>query len=497
MTKKSLDQLPEVFVSDKTITHLVHRELGRGRLRKLASRLYTKNLTDSPVALIKRHLWLLVGSYFPNGLISDRTALENAPASDGSIFLISSKKRSVTLPGITICPRQGCAPLESDKPFINGLRLSSTARAFLENMVPSRATKGKCPRTLSRKEIEIRLEKLLQQGGEEALKRLRDEMREISPKLKREREFSRLDSLIGTLLGTQEVDLESDLARSRKKGIPYDSKRLDYFSLLFTELKQYSPLLRPEQPVGREICAFYEAYFSNFIEGTEFAVDEAKEIIFEGKIPRDRPQDAHDIIGTFRLVSDETEMHKTPSTFDQLLTLLKSRHATIMGQRPNKHPGQLKTQENRAGTTVFVSPDLVLGTLKKGYEFYQALDEPFQRAVYIMYLISEVHPFTDGNGRLGRVMMNAELVAAGETRLIIPTIFRNNYMVALKAIAQANRASPLIRTLDFSQKYTHSIDWSSLESAQKYLETTNAFFDPNDADLRGIRLILPPPEGIS
>ncbi|GAI76162.1 unnamed protein product, partial [marine sediment metagenome] len=28
----------------------------------------------------------------------------------------------------------------------------------------------------------------------------------------------------------------------------------------------------------------------------------------------------------------------------------------------------------------------------------------------IMFVISEIHPFLDGNGRIARVMMNAELV---------------------------------------------------------------------------------------
>ena len=32
----------------------------------------------------------------------------------------------------------------------------------------------------------------------------------------------------------------------------------------------------------------------------------------------------------------------------------------------------------------------------------------------MMFLVSEVHPFADGNGRAARIMMNAELVAAGE-----------------------------------------------------------------------------------
>jgi Fic family protein len=38
-----------------------------------------------------------------------------------------------------------------------------------------------------------------------------------------------------------------------------------------------------------------------------------------------------------------------------------------------------------------------------------------------MFLISEVHPFDDGNGRVARAFMNAELVAAGHCRILIPS----------------------------------------------------------------------------
>ena len=31
----------------------------------------------------------------------------------------------------------------------------------------------------------------------------------------------------------------------------------------------------------------------------------------------------------------------------------------------------------------------------------------------MMFMMSEVHPFDDGNGRLARLMMNTELVSAG------------------------------------------------------------------------------------
>jgi Fic family protein len=101
----------------------------------------------------------------------------------------------------------------------------------------------------------------------------------------------------------------------------------------------------------------------------------------------------------------------------------------------------------------------------------------------MMFLVAEVHPFVDGNGRCGRLMMNAELIAAGQARIIIPTIFRNNYLSALKALTHNGQAEPLIRTLDFAQKYTSRIDWSNYKRAHKMLTKTHAFDDLHQADV--------------
>ena len=69
--------------------------------------------------------------------------------------------------------------------------------------------------------------------------------------------------------------------------------------------------------------AFFEAYFSNFIEGTEFTLQEAEEIVFDGVIPRQRPQDAHDILGTYRIVADPIQRARVPGSADELVKLLR------------------------------------------------------------------------------------------------------------------------------------------------------------------------------
>jgi Fic family protein len=197
------------------------------------------------------------------------------------------------------------------------------------------------------------------------------------------------------------------------------------------------------------------------------------------------------VLGTWRLVSDDQEMRRLPATGAQLLDLLRQRHAAIMDRRPDKGPGLFKAGGNRVGTTVFVAPDLVEGTLEQGFALARSLESALQRAIFMMFLITEVHPFADGNGRTARIMMNAELVAADEQRIIIPTVYRNNYLAALRAMTQGSAPTPLIRTLDYAQRWTHAIRWGTVRESQLAMEACNAFYDPNRADQDGVRLKMP------
>lgn len=497
MPKNPLDGLPEVFVSNATIATAVSRAVAQGRIRQIGTKLYTFNLGDTPEQIVRRSLWQLVASYVPGALIADRTAIENRPAVDGSIFVISDRKRDIVLPGITIRSRNGALPLESDRPFIGGLFLSSIARAFLDNMAPSRKRGGDVSRTLTRGELEARLDDVARRSGADGLNALRDEAKRIAPLIEREAEYTALDRLIGALLGTREDRLASERGQARGAGTPYDPDRLKLFDALHAELRSTAPFSRPVEQrsaEARSVLAFYEAYFSNFIEGTEFDVAEAADIVFNNVIPRDRPEDAHDVMGTWQIVSDPVEMAKTPRDPQMLVALMQSRHALLMGARPDKQPGRFKREANRAGSTLFVAPDQVEGTLARGFEYYDSLDTPFARAVFMMFLVSEVHPFVDGNGRIARIMMNAELVAAGEERIIIPTVYRNNYLTALKALSQSAQPTPIIRTLDFARKWVAAVPWNDLETARRTLKSCHAFVDPAEADDRGIRLRLPDTE---
>ena len=488
------NQQGEVVVSKDNNRVAIHRAARAGKLQKLAPRVYTTTLQDPPEKIVRANCWTIAGALFPHALISDRTALEQRPAADGSVFLITDRRSTdLKLPGITFRPRRGHPPIEGyDMPFLAGLWMSSQARALMDNLRSTRQ-RGHVRSTLTREELEEFIEKILRNSGQPVLNKLRDQAREIAPQLGMKAEAEKLSAIIGAMMGTRDEPLSTDLAVSRSKGIGYDPDRMILFEHLRAALAShpFADRLAKERDT---YLPFFESYFSNFIEGTEFDISEAYDIVYEGVIPRERPEDAHDVLGTFRIVSDSSEMRRTARNAKEFVELLRYRHSVILAGRPDKNPGQFKSQVNRAGETVFVEPDLVVGTLHRGFELLQTLQHPMARAIYAMFLLAEVHPFSDGNGRIARIMMNAELHRAGYERVMIPNVYRTEYLQALRALTHNQRTAALISVMDYAQRFVSDIDFVDYAEAVKRLDACHAFGKPADAIGAGDKLILRNPQ---
>ena len=487
----------ELFLSTRDTSKRTSEAVAAGRARKLGPRLYTSNMTDAPEAIVRRNLWPAVSLLAPGTVIGYRTALEMAPASDGTVFLTGTTRSGhIGLPGITLRLIPGPGPLEGDQPLFN-LHVASRPRALLEVLRPSRA-RTTVARGLPRARVEAELERELQIVGEERLNRIRDQARAIAPALDAEREFAALNGIIGALLGSRPGKLSAPAAVARAAGEPYDAGRLDRFQVLHAALVRWIARPRPD-PLTDDAefanLAFFDAYFSNFIEGTRFEVAEARGIALEGRIPAARPADAHDVLGTYRLVGSRTAMGRGVRDypdFDRFVGALRSAHSDILSARPDKRPGELKEIANAAGETLFVAPDLVRGTLRQGFELARSLEAPFARAVEMMFIISEVHPFDDGNGRIARAFMNAELVSGRERRILIPTVYRDEYVTGLRVHTRQGHPDPLIKTLDFAQEYAARIAFSDYDRALDVLRETGAFEEPKE----GVRLRLPAAGGV-
>ena len=177
-------------------------------------------------------------------------------------------------------------------------------------------------------------------------------------------------------------------------------------------------------------------------------------------------------------------MTKVPESADELLALLMQRHEVLMEARKDKLPGKFKNMVNRAGSTVFVKPEEVRGTLKKGFSLYRQLQPGIHRAIFMMFLISEVHPFLDGNGRIARILMNAELENRNQCRIIIPTVYREDYLLTLRKLSRQQDPKSFVRMLARAQEFVSSLDFSDYQRVLASLQACNAFLEPSEGKLR-------------
>ena len=489
MENKSPIHMQEIIYgsADAVLSRRISNWEKEGLIRKIAPRLYTSNFEDSPENIIQRNIFPILGNLYPGAVLSHRSAFEFAPTAMGQVFVTYKYTKKIRLPGITIRFMAGAGAIDGDTSFSGDLMVSQLERALLENLQVSRQT-GASSKTLPFPQIEEKLGKIIRVNGESELNKVRDRARAISQKLSMTKEFDKLNRIVSALLTTHPAsELKSPVAATRAVGLPFDPARVQLFELLFRELKQQEFKNREEQNATTQAYrnfAFYESYFSNYIEGTIFEVDIAKRIIATQQPLLARNEDSHDVLGTYQLVSNRQEMKIIPYSGENLLDILQYRHEILLSARTDKNLGKFKNQNNQAGDTSFVDMELVRGTLLQGFDFYKTLVHPFAKAAYMMFIVSEVHPFLDGNGRMARVMMNAELSSAGHTKIIIPTVYREDYLGALRKLTRHNDPKVYIRMLERAQAFSHTLDGTDIEAMEANLHRSDAFKESNEGVLR-------------
>ncbi|ABB24638.1 fic family protein [Pelodictyon luteolum DSM 273] len=367
----------------------------------------------------------------------------------------------------------------------------SEARMLMENLTQSRGTVKKA---VGRKAVEERLVNIYESRGPEALNRIRDEARNISAALGFEKECGMLHDLIGSIPGTKSARLSTVAGRALARGIPLDAARLELFETLAAALRT-TPLMQKHTPATTETAhfnfAFLESYFSNFIEGTEFDISEARQIVLEGKIIDQRPKDSHDILGVFWQAIDPGWSLQSTAPGEAVLQQLRQRHRTLMKERPETAPGDFKDRENGAGNTTFVLPKNVQGTLIEGSKLLPSVPPGMARALLAMFIVSEVHPFIDGNGRLARLVMNAELSLMQACRVIVPTLFREEYLDCLRVLSQRGQPGPFIAAMQKIQQWSAAFDYNDLDRVIGQMQACNAF----EKSTRQYQLLSPPESG--
>jgi hypothetical protein len=427
-------------------------------------------------ALIALHRIRVLAALFPGAVIGFRSAFKGAMPVDDVIHLSYSYNRTVRLPGLTVVLVKGQGNIAGDEPMSGrNIYFPSQARMLLENLTSSR---GVIKKSVGKAAVEERLLTIFDSRGPDALNRIRDDAHTLAPLLGFDKEFQVLNELIGTILGTKSAQLSTTSGQALTRGTPLDARRLALFETLAAALRA-NPLKENGSPVTTENArinfAFLESYFSNFIEGTEFDIAEARQIVLEGKIIDQRPKDSHDILGVFRQTINPGWSNQSMAIGEAVVHQLQQRHADLMKERPETAPGEFKDRENFAGNTTFVSPKNVRGTLIEGSKLLPSVPSGMARALLAMFIVSEVRPFIDGNGQLARLVMNSELSVVNASRIIIPTLFREEYLDCLRVLTRQGKPEPFIAAMQKIQQWSAEFDYTDLDQVISRMQACNAF----------------------
>ena len=229
-----------------------------------------------------------------------------------------------------------------------------------------------------------------------------------------------------------------------------------------TEIQQYEEARRHfAEVVGTkvptdELRSRHEVLFSAHscaIEGNSFTVGDTQELKEKGLgiIPHGKTLfEAFEILDHFKAY--EFLLSDTSRPLSE--QLLKDTHRlltanTLQYKVPGAVPGEYTDTDMCAGETIFGDHEVLIGRVPALLEATQkAIDEATQHPIVIAArfhgFYEYLHPFRDGNGRLGRLFSNYILLKMGHPMIVIDSAMRAEYIGALNAIRREHTDEHLI-----------------------------------------------------
>ena len=224
---------------------------------------------------------------------------------------------------------------------------------------------------------------------------------------------------------------------------------MDYTRLdeLRNELKALRPLDKAEIQRFRDEFAIENTYHSNAIEGNPLTLRETAFIVQEGITIAEKPIRAHlEVIGHHEAFNYVIELADTNTVLTE--KVIKDIHSIVLMDNPTNR-GKFRD----IGVTIVGAkheppqPYLVPVQMERLLADYEELkaDKHIIEAIAEFHLRFEgIHPFIDGNGRTGRLILNLELIKAGLLPVNIKFADQRNYYDCFDAYYDGERIADVL-----------------------------------------------------
>ncbi|MCM1180367.1 MAG: Fic family protein [Clostridium sp.] len=200
------------------------------------------------------------------------------------------------------------------------------------------------------------------------------------------------------------------------------------------------------------------AYNSNKIEGSTLTEEQTASLFDNGTLPKSddyyRTKDVEEMNGHFLM------FNKMLDTLDGALTqeLIKQFHyelkAGVFEDRANGYAiGDYKKRPNMIGMYQTIKPEDVAQEMYLLMDWYnnQTADISILAEFHARY--ESIHPFQDGNGRTGRLILFRECLKKGIVPVVIEDANRNDYLEALKEYREERKLDKLVKLFEREQQF--------------------------------------------
>lgn len=185
------------------------------------------------------------------------------------------------------------------------------------------------------------------------------------------------------------------------------------------------------------------------IEGNTFTIDETKKLLDRNMVSSNRSFDEHrQIVNYHNAYNEMLELSSKNAPLD--ISLICRLHGLVSAGEVQS-AGILREQSVYIGNSARVvhtpiGPEHVEIMLENALDAYHESTEDVLTRIARFHLEFEhIHPFEDGNGRTGRLIINYQLLQNGYFQIHIPSSKRSLYMSAFK---DYNRTGKIDKMLD-------------------------------------------------
>jgi Fic family protein len=193
------------------------------------------------------------------------------------------------------------------------------------------------------------------------------------------------------------------------------------------------------EPVWKRAAAI-NTWGTNAVEGSTITWEDAQHLLLEGKSIPAKP--VRDVMETIQHERTFRSLQELRGSRLDLKLILQLHESVFRGILP--YAGQWRRINVQVGGAAFTPPRMekVLTELETYEQEYRRRDvageDVFKLGAWMHFEFERIHPFTDGNGRVGRLLLNLHFLSHNWPPIHVLPSYRDDYLDALNEAARSN-----------------------------------------------------------